>query len=287
MAERTVDPVGLSAGRTGATLVTKGPTRRRASLARRFGSGTVGFAAVVLGLVVWDIYARSTDTFVPPLGDVADAWLRMVDSGELLDALWISTQAFTLGLLLAVVVALAFGLLTGLNDEVDHAASPFLSALVALPSVAYIPLIMIWIGFGLAGRVAIVFEFAVLVMTLNFRAGVRSVDPDLLEMARSFGLGRRLTFARIIIPGAMAGIMSGIRLGLGRAIKGTVTAEVLLVLVGMGGLVKSYGNTFRVDSLLAVVATIVVIALVMTSLLMRVDARVNRWRRYADPTTGV
>lgn len=286
MVERAVARIGPRAGRRDTDDVPRGRPRRWIDLVRRPTSTFVGFVALLLGLAVWDIYARTNDTFIPPLGDVADAWLRMVASGELVDALAVSAQAFTLGLLLAIVVALGFGLLIGLNDDADHAASPFLSALVALPSVAYIPLIMIWFGFGLEGRAVIVFEFAVLVMILNFRTGVRSVDPDLLQMARSFGLGRWRTFWRIIIPGAMAGIMAGIRLGLGRAIKGTVTAEILLVLVGMGGLVKAYGNTFRVDSLLAVVATIVVIALVLTSLLMRLDSHVNRWKRFADPTIG-
>jgi NitT/TauT family transport system permease protein len=224
------------------------------------------------------MYARATDTFIPPFSDVFTAWIQMVASGELVEALAVSAQAFLIGFGLAIVVSLALGILLGTNAEADHTAAPFLSALIALPSVAYIPLIMIWFGFGLAGRVAIVFEFSVLVMTMNVRAGVRGVDHDLLQMARAFSFGRRRTFRDVVIPGAMPGIMAGLRLGLGRAIKGTVTAEVLLVLIGVGGLVKSYGNTFRLDALLAVVATIVAIALIFTSVLLRIDMRLNHWR---------
>lgn len=253
---------------------------------RRPNSSVVSLISILVGLGLWELYARTTDTFIPPFSDVGSAWLRMVGSGELVEALGLSFQAFGLGFGLALIAAVAFGLLIGLNEEVDHTAAPFLSALIALPSVAYIPLIMIWLGFGLEGRVAIVFEFSVLVMTMNIRAGVRSVDRDLLQMAGSFQLGRLRTFRWVVIPGALPGIMSGVRLGLGRAIKGTVTAEVLLVLVGMGGLVKHYGNTFRLDSLLAVVATIVAIALVLTSLLLRLDRRLNRWRSRSNSTGG-
>jgi NitT/TauT family transport system permease protein len=250
----------------------------------RLTSYRVSALSVGLGLVAWELYARNTETFVPPFTDVIVAWVRMMGSGELFAALAVSSQAFVLGLGLAVIVAVALGLILGLSDTIDHAAAPFVSALVALPSVAYIPIIMLWIGFGLEGRIAVVFEFCVLVMALNFRAGVRSVDPDLLEMARAFRLTRWQTFRSVLIPGSMTGIMAGLRLGLGRAIKGTVTAEVLLVLVGLGGLVKHYGNTFRIDSLLAVVGTIVLIALVLTSLLMRLDRRVNRWRPRVQDT---
>jgi NitT/TauT family transport system permease protein len=105
-------------------------------------------------------------------------------------------------------------------------------------------------------------------------------------MARSFRLGRWRTFRWVIVPGALPGIMAGVRLGLGRAIKGTVTAEVLLVLIGIGGLVKHYGNTFRLDALLAVVATVVAIALILTSLLLRIDRRLNRWRTRSNLTGG-
>jgi NitT/TauT family transport system permease protein len=238
----------------------------------------LGGLSVLGGLVLWELYARTVDTFIPPFSDVVSAWTRMIASGELIEAFAGSAQAFFIGFSLAIVVALAVGIVLGTNAEADHTAAPFLSALIALPSVAYIPLIMIWFGFGLAGRVAIVFEFSVLVMTMNVRAGVRGVDHDLLQMARAFSFGRWRTFRNVVVPGAMPGIMAGLRLGLGRAIKGTVTAEVLLVLVGVGGLVKSYGNTFRLDALLAVVATIVAIALILTSVLLRIDRRLNRWQ---------
>lgn len=252
---------------------------RRSGIVRLPSASLVGLLSLAVGLALWEVVTRATDTFIPPFSEVVSAWVRMVGSGELPEALGLSFQAFAIGFGLAIVVALALGLLIGLNDEVDHTVAPFLSALIALPSVAYIPLIMIWLGFGLLGRVAIVFEFSVLVMTMNIRAGVRGVDRDLLQMARSFRLGSWRTFRSIVIPGAMAEIMAGLRLGLGRAIKGTVTGEVLLVLVGVGGMVKHYGNTFRLDSLLAVVATIVAIALVLTSLLLRLDRRLNRWRQ--------
>ena len=250
----------------------------RSGLRRPRRGAFTGVLSLLVGAAFWELYTRTTDTFLPPLTDVGSAWLKLAGSGELLKALGVSTQAFVIGFGAAILVALALGLLLGLNEEVDDAAAPFLSALVALPSVAYVPLIMIWLGFGLVGRIAIVFEFTVLVMTLNIRAGVRGVDPGLVEMARSFSLGRRKTLRSIVIPAALPGIMAGLRLGLGRAIKGTVTAEVFLVLTGLGNLVVTYGNTFRLDSLLAVVATIVVIALVLTAVLLQVDRRLNRWR---------
>jgi NitT/TauT family transport system permease protein len=208
---------------------------------------------------------------------VIAAWFTLLNDGSLIRELLVSLQALSVGFLLAVLVGLGLGLAIGTLPDLDHLLEPYVSALLALPSVAYIPLIMLWLGFGLEARIAIVFEFAVLVIAINTRAGVLAVDRSLMEMGRSFGMTRQQLFTSIVLRAASPTIFAGLRIGIGRAVKGMVTAELLLVLVGLGGMIRYLGSSFRVDFLLAVVVTIVVVAMFMTAVLQSIDRRLNAW----------
>ena len=251
---------------------------RRLNASRWSTATTLRLCSVALGLAAWEVAGQIGDTIaVPPLSSVIAAWFTLLNDGSLIRELLVSLQALSVGFLLAVLVGLGLGLAIGTLPDLDHLLEPYVSALLALPSVAYIPLIMLWLGFGLEARIAIVFEFAVLVIAINTRAGVLAVDRSLMEMGRSFGMTRQQLFTSIVLRAASPTIFAGLRIGIGRAVKGMVTAELLLVLVGLGGMIRYLGSSFRVDFLLAVVVTIVVVAMFMTAVLQSIDRRLNAW----------
>jgi len=97
-------------------------------------------------------------------------------------------------------------------------------------------------------------------------------------MARSFGAREIDVFFKIILPAAMPAIMAGVRLGMGRAVKGMVTAEMLLTLTGIGALVMQYGSAFATDALFAVILTILIIAMITMKLVQLVDRRLTGWK---------
>jgi NitT/TauT family transport system permease protein len=127
-------------------------------------------------------------------------------------------------------------------------------------------------------RIAVVFLFAVFVIIINTMTGVKQVDGVLVEMARSFGAKEREIFFKIILPAALPAIMAGLRLGIGRAVKGMVTAEMLLTLTGIGAMVMQYGSAFATDSLFAVILTILLVALVTMKGVQWLDRRLTGWK---------
>jgi NitT/TauT family transport system permease protein len=107
---------------------------------------------------------------------------------------------------------------------------------------------------------------------------VKQVDSVLVEMARSFGAKEKEIFFKIILPAAMPAIMAGVRLGMGRAVKGMVTAEMLLTLTGIGAMIMQYGSSFATDSLFAVILTILIIAMITMQAVQWLDRRLTGWK---------
>jgi ABC-type nitrate/sulfonate/bicarbonate transport system permease component len=108
--------------------------------------------------------------------------------------------------------------------------------------------------------------------------GVKQVDTVLVEMARSFGAREREIFFKIVLPAALPAIMAGLRLGMGRAVKGMVTAEMLLTLTGIGAMIMQYGSSFATDSLFAVILTILLVALLAMKAVQWIDRRLTGWK---------
>ena len=145
-------------------------------------------------------------------------------------------------------------------------------------TTAFVPVLILWFGLGVESRIAVVFLFAVFVIIINTMTGVKQVDTVLIEMARSFGAREREVFFKIILPAALPAIMAGLRLGIGRAVKGMVTAEMLLTLTGIGAMIMQYGSSFATDSLFAVILTILLIALLTMRAVQWLDRRLTGWK---------
>jgi NitT/TauT family transport system permease protein len=111
----------------------------------------------------------------------------------------------------------------------------------------------------------------------NTLTGLRTVDPALVEMARSFTASERQLFWKVLLPGAMPLTMAGLRIGMGRAIKGMVNGEMYIALIGLGALIERYGTQFRVDRLLGILLIIIVVALILSHLIQLLDHRLTRW----------
>ena len=116
------------------------------------------------------------------------------------------------------------------------------------------------------------------VLRLNFSHGTRDDHARLVEMARSFGAKEREIFFKIILPAALPAIMAGLRLGMGRAVKGMVTAEMLLTLTGIGAMIMQNGSAFATDALFAVILTVLLVALITMKAVQWLDHRLTGWK---------
>jgi ABC-type nitrate/sulfonate/bicarbonate transport system permease component len=229
--------------------------------------------------VLWEIAGRLMDsTLIPPLSRIGAAWWKLLSGGKLLPNLAMSLTTLAAGFVLAVLIGIAVGLLMGRFRAVEHFLDLYVNALMSAPTTAFVPILIMWFGLGVESRIAVVFLFAVFVIIINTMTGVKQVDSVLVEMARSFGAKEKEIFFKIILPAAMPAIMAGVRLGMGRAVKGMVTAEMLLTLSGIGAMIMQYGSSFATDSLFAVILTILIVAMITMRAVHWLDRRLTGWK---------
>jgi NitT/TauT family transport system permease protein len=155
----------------------------------------------------------------------------------------------------------------------------YINITLVTPMAALIPLLIMSLGFGLPSRVLLVVLFAIPMVIVNGRAGVRQIDPTLIEMAQSFGATERSLWWRVLLPGSLPAVMTGIRLALGRALTGMVIVELLMIAVGIGGLILDFRGAFEPESLYGVVIIVVLEALMLISLVRWLERRFVPWAR--------
>jgi NitT/TauT family transport system permease protein len=201
----------------------------------------------------------------------------MIAGGEILRYLAASLGALVLGYGLAVAAGVTVGLLMGRYRRVEYVLDPYVNALLATPKIVLVPLLFALFGMSRSVQVAIVFLSAFFVIVINTMSAIRSVDSAYLEMARSFGASERQVFAKVLLPGSLPLTMAGLRLGMGRGVKGMINGEMFIVVFGLGGLLRTYGSRFDAEKVFAILLVVVGVALVCTSAVQAVERRATRW----------
>ncbi|MFC0531643.1 ABC transporter permease [Phytohabitans kaempferiae] len=224
--------------------------------------------ATLLGLaVVWEIAGHTLDyAYLPPLSDVFVRLWELVLDGTIPRELGASLTALAVGMLIAVVAGVLIGLLMGAFPLVRYTLDVYVDAVMVAPVVAFVPLFILLFGLGFQTRVATVVLFAICPIIVNTAAGVRSVDRNLVTMARSFQATPAQTFWQVQLPMAWGHVQAGLRLGVARGVDGVITGEVLIAVVGLGGLITRFGDAFSMDRLYAVVFVIVALVVLSTRL---------------------
>lgn len=236
-------------------------------------------ASVVVFLLLWEWAARVpiSFNFPSPVATVA-ALLVLVRSGSILAATLTSLQSLLLGFGAAVVVGVPLGLVMGVVRPVGRVARVYLDLLIALPTAALIPLVILSFGINVLSSAVIVFVFSAPFVTMNAYGGVRDVRPRLVEMARSFDASWFQLFTRIVLPSAGPMVLAGIRYALSRAFVGLIIAELLLSPFGLGRLIMTSRSMFEHDRMFATVLWTLLLAGAALAALARLEARLLRWR---------
>jgi ABC-type nitrate/sulfonate/bicarbonate transport system permease component len=238
----------------------------------------VGALSLLGGAVLWEIVARVWDvSFFPPLSAVLRRLGEMIADGEILGSLGNSLLNLLIGTVISVVIGVGVGLLMGAYKKVEQALDVYVYALLTAPSLVFAPIFFSIFGLGRASIVAVVVMYATFIIIINTASAIRSVPVPLIEMGRSFCATDWQVFRRIVIPAAMPLIMAGLRLGMGRAVKGMINGEMFIAAVGLGALVMDAGRRFDAESILAVLLVIIAVAVVTMQLVQLLDRRVTRW----------
>jgi NitT/TauT family transport system permease protein len=226
----------------------------------------------------WEVIGRTINSLLlPTFSEMVPALMRLLGSEELWRAVWISNQAMVLGFSLAAAVGIPVGLLMGRWPPVERYLDPYLSMLLVTSKSALIPIVIMATGLGLLSRVLVVFISAVVVITVNVRAGLHMIDPAWVEMARSFGATEGQLWPKVFLRGAFPAILTGLRLGLARSISGMVTVELLLVALGIGRLILHFQGTFDAASLYGTILVVVAEAVALLQVCRWVERRIAPW----------
>jgi NitT/TauT family transport system permease protein len=248
------------------------------------GPGALTVAALRLAflafaLILWWAAARAAPPglFASPLAVAAAGW-RLLADGSLAPALLQSLAVYLTGTGAAIAAGIALGALMGMVRPVGQMLDIYVHGLAATPRVAFIPLIIVLLGLGFEAKILVVFLGAIMPVILNSYAGVRSADPDLVEMARATGAARGRILLHVVLPGALPYLLAGVRIGATIGLINTVVAELYTAVTGLGGLLALYGSRFQMAEYLAVVVALAAIGVTMTEGLRLAERRLLRWR---------
>lgn len=268
---RPVAPVGRAIGRA---------SQGFASVAnRRLGAWAVRLVIVVAIIGAWQEEShRVSRAVLPSPVAVANATYTLIFTTQaIFGPLWSSLALFGAGFGLAIALGLPIGLVMGRLKVVEYAFDPYVSFLYALPIVVFVPVMVIWLGFGFNFGVAFVVVSAVFVVIINTMQGVHSVDPELIATGRSFCASERTILRTIVFPSAVPFMIAGARMAFSVSWIGVIVSEVLSSETGLGGQISSYATSFELADMFVPILFIIAISVIIVALSNRYAPRLTPW----------
>ena len=247
-----------------------------------------GWARLFLGLLIpaaliaaWQ-WSTSAGLFsvvqLPPPAMVFEAAADLIQRGELATHIAISTQRVLIGFAFGAALGLAFGALVGLSRWADVLLAPLIGALRAVPSLAWVPLLILWMKIGEDSKVTLILIGAFFPVFTTVSLALRHVDRNLVEAGRAFGLKGMKLLTTVQLPAVVPSVFSGLRLALAQAWLFLVAAELIASSMGLGFLLTDSQNNGRTDRLLLAIVLLAVIGKITDALLGVAEKwAVKRW----------
>jgi sulfonate transport system permease protein len=237
-------------------------------------------APIVL-LLAWEISSRTgllPKVLLPAPLDVARAGVNAVEHGSLLSHLGVSALRAAVGLLIGSSLGLVLGLLTGLSRKLQLVLDTPLQMLRAVPALALVPLVILWFGLGETAKLFIVSVTVVFPVYLNTFHGVRSVDPQLVEMAHTYRVSGYQLYREIILPGALPSILVGLRFALGLSWLVLIVAETIGATQGLGYVAMNAREFMQMDMLVLTIVLWAILGKLADVLARTLERRLLPWQ---------
>ena len=258
---------------------TRTQTPAAAKPRRPLPSWVITVASLVVLLGAWEIFGRDVN---PVFGSypsaIAEAGWQLARTGKLWAALSDSLRPFLVGYGLAILIGVPIGLVTGRFRTVEAAIGIYITAGYAMPLVALVPLLVLWLGLGFAVKVAVIFLMSVFPICINTWVGVTAVPKTLIEVGKSFVAPDTVILRRIVLPATLPYIMAGIRLAVGRAVVAMVIAEFFTSISGLGAIIITSANNFDTATMFVPIVILMVMAIGLTYLIGAVERWVAPWQ---------
>lgn len=240
-------------------------------------------AFLVVLLVAWQLYAGTVSRalFAAPL-DIAQSFYRLyVVEPVMLEELGTTLFALGLGLLLAIVIGVVLGIAMGLSRRFEWILGPYVTFLFSIPSIALIPLLVIWLGIDVQLRIFLVVLSAIFPVIINTSIGIRSAEKELMETARSFNGNAWQMLLTVRLPASLPFFFAGVNVALGLALAGVVVAEMTATITGIGGLIITYANYFQTANLFVPILTLMFGSVFLTELVAWIERKTMPWQATA------
>lgn len=251
-------------------------SRRKSSLADRHI--LVSCLSVLVGVAIWQGIATQVSGLVLP--SPVEVVMKLGDTaflGRLLPAFGNFLFSLGVGFAISLAIAIPVGTLLGRSSVLSRMFEPTITAIYAIPPVAFVPFLVVWFGLFFEARVALVVLMTVFDMLIVIIAGARDVRSNLIDVGRSFGASRLERFRLIVFPALLPFLFAALRVGIARAINGMITAELFFAAVNLGKLIKRAGQNFDTATVFLIVVSVSILGLVCQTILTRLERRLLHW----------
>jgi ABC-type nitrate/sulfonate/bicarbonate transport system permease component len=261
------------------------PPLEHASWSKRFFTRYESLIFKCLGVIVtlgsWEIAYRLgwlNPNAVSSPSAIAVAGWGYVRSKEFLVDAETSGLEFLGGFALSIAVGVTIGFGMAWFRRVEYFLDPIINFLYAAPRIAVVPLLVLWFGIDIPSKIAIVFLMSVFPIIINTIMGVRSVDPDLIDLARSLDASQLQLLRTVVIPSSLPYIATGVRIALGIAFIGVVVGEFVASTAGVGFYIQQSATNFKVDRVFVGLFVIAIAGVLMTEAVRYLESRLAAWK---------
>jgi len=253
----------------------------RVSFPARYRKALLGSLSVVLFFAAWQamfLVVPFNPLFISKPSLIASGLVDLITSGDLFRDLAVSAVPFLYGFSAAFVIGVPLGIAMGWRMRIGYALDPLMTVFYASPLVALAPLVVIFFGVGVGGKTLIIFFLSVFPFIFNAYAGVRAVDPLLINVVRSLGGSERDLYFKVIFPSVLPYIVAGARIAVGRALIGVLVGEFFAASEGIGYAISRFGDIFALDRMFGCIIVVMIIAMVLTEGIRWTERTAFPWR---------
>jgi NitT/TauT family transport system permease protein len=265
----------------------EGQVRRAGAAARgrRLGIAATQLAILAVLLLFWQFAV--TDATVPYFSRPTQVVAKLYDlltHADIYRHMYVTLVEIAIGYALGAAFGLALGFILGRSRFLSAAFQPYIIGLYSIPKIALAPVFIVWLGLGIASKVAVVFVASFFLVFFNTYSGLMAVNEELVRLARLMGASWPQTVARVIVPAAAEQIFLGLRTAVPYAVIGAVIGEYIGASEGLGYFILYASQTYDAPSLFAGIIILVAIVFTVNFVLNRLEARVIGWRKAAGQT---
>jgi NitT/TauT family transport system permease protein len=243
------------------------------------------FALLVATIAVWQAVSTSSKAMTFYISSPSAIWNREVQwiaDGTIWFHTLITVQETVIGFALGALLGIAAGFILGPNKVLGSILDPFILAVYSIPKVALAPLFIVWFGVGLWMKIVLATVTVFFLVFFNTLAGVRNVDPDLVNAVWLMGGDARTILFKVIIPHAMSSALTGARIAIPYALIGAVVGELIASNRGIGYLIESSASQFDTAGVFAALIVLTILATILNGLVDAIDRYTSRWKVEAN-----